>query len=647
MCGITGFLDSSKNLSEEELKFCIWAMTNTLGHRGPDDSGIWVDANVSVALGHRRLSVVDLSLRGHQPMISASRRFVIAYNGEIYNFREIRSELAKSGVIFRGDSDTEVLLEACAEWGVEAAVKRTTGMFAFSLWDIEERSLYLVRDRLGIKPLYWAIMEGVFLWASELKALKLHPAWQNEIDKDALSAYLRFAYVPGGQCIYRGAYKLEPGCMLTLRAGAEPEINQYWDMRSVAIESKWNRLKITDEEAVGRLDELLRDAVGRRMVADVPLGAFLSGGIDSSTVVALMQAQSSCPVKTFSIGFNETGFNEAEEAKAVARYLGTDHAELYLRPEDALAVIPKLPEYYDEPFADSSQIPTFLVSELAKRSVTVSLSGDGGDELFGGYRRYLFANRLWNGLRWGPDALRKGIAYALSSFSTSTWDSLLHIVPERWRKALTGDRFHKLSEVIAVADRREFYKNLISNWLEPDKVVYGVLEPKGNLLDSSLDHDIPDFIELMQFLDTVTYLPNDILTKLDRASMAISLEARVPLLDHNVAEFAWTLPKQMKIRNGQGKWLLRQVLYRYVPKELIKGVKRGFRIPVDLWLRNSLRDWAEDLLSEKMLKSQGYFDPGPIRQKWREHLSGQRNWQFPLWTILMFQAWHQRWLENK
>jgi len=646
MCGIAGFLDVSRHMGDDEFRACIWAMTNTLEHRGPDDSGIWVDAKVSVALGHRRLSVVDLSLRGHQPMISASGRFVIAYNGEIYNFREIRSELAKSGVLFRSDSDTEVLLEACSEWGVETAVKRTVGMFAFSLWDIEKRTLYLVRDRLGIKPLYWARMGGVFLWASELKALKPHPVWQNIIDRDALSAYLRFACVPGGQCIYRGAYKLEPGCMLTLRPGAEPGINQYWDMRSVAIKSKLNQLKSTDEETIGALDELLRNAVGQRMIADVPLGAFLSGGIDSSTVVALMQAQSSRPVKTFSIGFSETGFNEAEDAKTVAGFLGTDHSEFYLRPEDALAVIPDLPEYYDEPFADSSQIPTFLVSELAKRSVTVSLSGDGGDELFGGYKRYLFADRLWNVLRRCPDALRKGMAYALNSFSPSTWDQLLCNAPGRWRKALTGDRFHKLSEIIGIADRGGFYKNLISNWLKPGKVVLGALEPEGIFLDSSLDRDIPDFVEWMQFLDTVTYLPNDILTKLDRASMGISLEARVPLLDHRVVEFAWTLPKQMKIRNGQGKWLLRQVLYRYVPEELIKGVKRGFRVPIDLWLRNSLRDWAEDLLSEHRLKSQGYFNPDPIRQKWLEHLSGQRNWHFPIWTILMFQAWHQRWLEN-
>jgi len=639
MCGISGFIDLKAQTSAEELTRIVAAMTETLFHRGPDDGGHWVDPAAGVALGHRRLSIVDLSPAGHQPMVAANGRYVIVYNGEVYNSRELSDELLRAGITFRGHSDTEAILEGCALWGVPATAARLNGMFAFALWDRVERTLSLVRDRVGIKPLYWGKADDLILFGSELKALCAHPAFHPEIDRDAVAGYLRHNYVPGPSSIYRGVHKLQPGHSLTLGQDGIPHIESYWDARAIARTNGARRLAISDAEATDRLDALLRDAIGRQMVADVPLGAFLSGGIDSSTVVALMQAQSAAPIKTFSIGFHEDGYNEAEFAKAVAGHLGTDHTELYVDSRQALDVIPRLPQFYDEPFADSSQIPTFLVSEMTRRQVTVALSGDGGDELFAGYNRYVMGRTLWNRLKPLPLGLRKTIARTMCAIPPGMWERVFAPVPRRYLPAQIADKMYKLANVLAVSGPDALYRHLVSQWDDPESIVLNGHEPKGALWDAGMGDDFPNVVERMQCWDILTYLPDDILTKVDRASMAVALESRVPLLDHRVAEFAWSLPFDMKIRQGQGKWLLRQVLYRYVPKELIERPKMGFGVPIAAWLRGPLRDWAEDLLDEGRLVREGFFAPVPIRRKWEEHLSGRRNWQYPLWTVLMFQAW--------
>ena len=622
------------------------AMNAALAHRGPDDAGLWYDAEAGVGLGHRRLSIVDLSPLGHQPMASESGRYYITYNGEVYNFRELRKELKPLGCTFRGHSDTEVLLAAIEQWGLEHAVKRFVGMFAFALWDRNERVLYLVRDRLGIKPLYYGWLGKAFVFGSELKAFKAHPAFRGEIDRNALALMMRHNYIPAPYSIYKGIYKLLPGHILTLNSadtGSAPVPTPYWTARDVAEDGAANPFVGSETEAVEHLDILLRGAIKLRMVADVPLGAFLSGGMDSSTVVALMQAQCGQPVKTFSIGFYEQGYNEAKYAKAVAAHLGTDHTELYVTPEQAMAVIPKLPTLYDEPFSDSSQIPTFLVSELACRHVAVSLSGDGGDELFCGYKRYETGRDLWGKIGWMPPLGRQALARSLSAVPAKVLDGgfgwLAPVLRRYGRAGAVGDKLHKLAEILAVESPETMYYRLVSHWKNPAGVVIGAAEPPTVLTDCDRWANLPDFTQRMMYLDLVSYLPDDILVKVDRASMGVSLEARVPLLDHRVVEFAWKIPLSMKIRNGQGKWLLRQVLYKYVPKELIERSKMGFGIPIDRWLRGPLRDWAESLLDETRLRREGFFNPTPIRQKWNEHLSGKRNWQYYLWDVLMFQAW--------
>ncbi|CCG43051.1 asparagine synthase (glutamine-hydrolyzing) [Magnetospirillum molischianum] len=639
MCGIAGFRDVTPRAAGNGLGETARAMGDAIRHRGPDDWGVWTDDAAGLALSHRRLSILDLSPAGHQPMVSACGRFVIAYNGEVYNHQEMRQKLEGRGIVFRGHSDTEVIVEACAAWGVEHTVKALIGMFAIALWDRQTRCLTLVRDRLGIKPLYWAKFGGLFLFGSELKALIAHPGWTAEINRDAVSAFLRHNYVPSPLSIYQGVHKLSPGCILTVRDGAEPDITRFWDARQVVGEAVRNRSDLSDAEATDQLEALLKDAVGRRMIADVRLGAFLSGGIDSSTVVALMQAQSSQPVRTFSIGFNEKGYDEAQHAKAVATHLGTEHTELYVDPQHALDIIPRLPEWYDEPFADSSQIPTFLVSEMTRKHVTVALSGDGGDELFAGYNRYEFADSVWSKLKAIPRPLRRLGAAALKAVPPRHWDSLFSMAPARFRRGQMGDKLHKGADVLLLNDGEAFYRRLVSHWTDPDSVVVGGHEPKGILWTDEAKTIVPDFVERLQFLDLVTYLPDDILTKVDRASMAVALEARVPLIDHRVVDFAFRLPRHMKRRNGQGKWLLRQVLYRHVPKELVERPKMGFGVPIDAWLRGPLREWAEDLLSEASLRNHGLVDAAPIRAMWAEHLSGTRNWQYLLWDILMLQAW--------
>jgi asparagine synthase (glutamine-hydrolysing) len=645
MCGLTGIWDRRRRDAPDVLQGMAEAMSATLLHRGPDAGGVFVDGEAGLALGHRRLSIVDLSPAGAQPVVSSCGRFVISYNGEIYNAGELRLELEAAGRSFRGHCDTEVIVEGAAVWGVEATTRRVIGMFAIVLWDRRDRVLYLVRDRLGIKPLYWAEFDGRLLFGSELKALRADTHWAPALDRNALAAFLRFGYVPAPHSIYQGVQKLPPGTILTLRSEGAPVITSYWSLAEVARAGQSTRLAVDEEAAADRLHSLLRDAVGRRMVADVPVGAFLSGGVDSSTVVALMQAQSTRPVRTFSIGFHEHGFDEAQHAAAIARHLGTDHSELYVSAEHALEVIPNLATVYDEPFADSSQIPTFLISEMTRRHVTVALSGDGGDELFGGYDYYSRDQTVWRAIERIPRAARVVAAAGVRTIPLKAWTALGTVIPESLQPVRFGDKLHKLAGVLAgEPEASAYYRNAISLWLEPARIVIGGREPKGPLEDIAIRTLVPDFIERMQYLDTLTYLPDDNLTKVDRASMAVSLEARVPLLDHRVVEFSWSLAPAMKSSNGAGKYLLRRVLDRYVPRTLIERPKMGFTAPINNWLRGPLRGWAESLLDERRLANDGIFYPEPILVRWREHLAGARDWQYPIWTILMFQAWKERWL---
>ena len=642
MCGIAGFLNSASNELSREINEISSAMNSSLQHRGPDDHGVWIDENAGVALVHRRLSILDLSPAGHQPMISADERFVIVYNGEVYSYQPIAAELAANGLKFRGHSDTEVIVNSFAESGIEATLKRMIGMFAIALWDRRDRTLTLIRDRLGIKPLYWAKFGKLFLFGSELKALRAHPGWAAQIDRDAVAAYMRHNYIPAPHTIYQGVHKLAPGTMLTLPWQGEPQISRFWNARTVAHNGTRQPLEAGDAELTEQLETLLQDAVSRRMIADVPLGAFLSGGVDSSTVVALMQKARLGKVRTFSIGFDLQGYNEAPHAAAVARHLGTDHTELTVTSTQALDVIPQLPEFYDEPFADSSQIPTYLVSAMTRKHVTVALSGDGGDELFAGYNRYQLTQRFWQALSLMPRGMRNAAALALTMVRPDQWTALSAALPFRLRPPQTGDKLHKLAAVLKLEGPDALYRRLVSHW-EPSEIVLQSQEPPSIIADEKIVQEFPDLLARMQFLDLVTYLPDDILTKVDRASMAIALEARVPLLDHRVVEFAWRLPRNAKVRNHTTKWILRQVLYRHVPRALIERPKMGFGIPLGEWLRGPLRDWAEDLLDEKRLRDAALLDALVVRRFWQEHVDGSRNWQYLLWDVLMLEAWRGRW----
>ena len=645
MCGLAGFLGGVVGADGDEV--LLRSMSDSLYHRGPDDGGVWCDSEQRIGLGHRRLSIVDLSPAGHQPMLSASGRYVIAFNGEIYNHLTLRAELENSGNApnWRGHSDTETLLASFDAWGIETTVKKSIGMFAFAVWDKQTRQLTLGRDRLGEKPLYYGWQgqgeKAVFLFGSELKALRVHPAFENTINRGALSLQLRHNCIPAPYSIYNGIAKLRQGCLLTVSLQQrEPKEWAYWSALQVAESGTAEPFTGSAEQAIDELEILLKDAIRQQMMADVPLGAFLSGGIDSSIIVALMQAQSTQPVKTFTIGFHEQGYNEAVHAKAVAQHLGTEHTELYVTAEQAMAVIPRLPGLYDEPFSDSSQIPTFLVSQLAKQHVTVSLSGDAGDELFCGYNRYVMTANLWHKIALLPLPLRRLLAKGIISVSPDSWNRLARFLPlsNSTRPVNIGDKLHKGAGVLTSKTVDELYKRFITHWFDSASVVI------DGILPTTLVNELPNLkglhdIQRMMAMDSMTYLPDDILVKVDRAAMGVSLETRVPFLDHRVVEFAWQLPQSMKLRDGQSKWALRQVLYRHVPKELIERPKMGFGIPIDVWLRGPLRDWAEALLNESRLRQEGFFYPAPIRQKWQEHLSGQRNWQYHLWDVLMFQAW--------
>lgn len=646
MCGFAGFLGSSGPASASDS--IVKRMAGAIRHRGPDDCGTYIDEASGLALGHRRLSIIDLSPAGHQPMVSASGRFVIAFNGEIYNFANLRTELETSGLApnWRGHSDTEVLLAAIEAWGPTAALKRCTGMFAFAAFDRQTRTLTLARDRLGEKPLYYGLQGGVFLFGSDLAALKQHPSWQGEMDRDALTLLLRYNSIPAPHSIYRSIKKLEPGSILEKKSGGEPLVTRYWDATGEIANAAANPFAGSASEAAVETERLLRQSLTGQMISDVPLGAFLSGGIDSSTVVALMQTMSARPVKTFSIGFREAGYDEAPYAKAVAQHLGTDHTELYVTETQALATIPRLASVYSEPFADSSQIPTLLVSELARRHVTVALSGDGGDELFSGYTRYALGQKTWNRLRHIPAPLRRTIANAVTAAGPEALNRLLrpatNLLPQRYRTQRPGDRLVKGASVAALISLDDVYRVLVSHWQTPGDLVIGGREPElshATTLPPNLDP-----VRRMMHDDLVRYLPDDILAKVDRAAMSVSLETRVPLLDHRLVAFSASLPMHILHHEGKSKWPLRDILTRHVPRHLIERPKMGFGIPLDAWLRGPLRDWADDLLDETRLNNDGFFHAAPIRKAWTDHLSGNRNMHYPLWVILMFQSWldHER-----
>lgn len=661
MCGIAGFF-AIDALAGGDLDGVAARMARAVRHRGPDDAGTWADAGAGVALGHSRLSIVDLSPAGHQPMASSSGRFVLALNGEIYNHLELRAELEAAGVApaWRGRSDTETLLAAIEAWGLEAALAKTVGMFALALWDARERSLSLARDRFGEKPLYYGWTGGVggraFVFGSELKALRAFPGFSNPVCRQALAQYMRFLYVPAPRSIFQGVYKLEPGCLLIVKGTPPSEppsqpsrppyesgslsLSRWWSLDALVEAGAKNR--ITDEaEALRSLEEGLSTAVRLQSQADVPLGAFLSGGVDSSTIVALMRRQSSRPVKTFTVGFEEAGFDESPYARAVARHLGTDHNELFVSSTEAQGVIPLLSAMYDEPFADSSQIPTHLVCRAARREVTVALSGDAGDELLGGYNRYFWGPRIWDRVSWLPYPARRALGAAIDAVPAAGWDA----VAGGRVLAHAGDKARKLAACLRNArDPDDLYRTLVSEWQDPAQVVLGddggpVAEPPSLLADALPSASAADSRLSMMHRDTVTYLPDDILCKVDRAAMAVGLETRVPFLDHRVVALAWRLPVSMKIRGGQGKWALRRVLDKHVPPGLMERPKAGFAIPIGRWLSGPLRPWAEALLDEERLRREGYFHPAPIRRKWTEHLDGRREHTASLWAVLMFQAW--------
>ncbi len=654
MCGITGFL-SLKHNSKNRLTYLIEQMSITIAHRGPDDSGVWADAENNVALGLQRLSILDLSSTG---------RYIISFNGEIYNHLEIRIELSKvdNQIVWKGMSDTETLLIAIEKWGIKTTLRKTVGMFAIALWDTQNKHLYLARDRFGEKPLYYGWVNDSFVFSSELKSFKKFPGFTNQINREALDQYLRLMYVPAPYSIYENVYKLEPGCLLKINTPIPDcpsydeltlpvsmknfQIEQWWSLASVAQIGINNQIS-NETEAVDLLEKQLVESVHLQSLSDVPLGAFLSGGVDSSLITALMQKQSNKPIKTFTIGFEEKKFDESKHAHAVAEHLGTNHTELFVTSIEAQKVIPSLPTIYDEPFADSSQIPTYLVSKVAKQQVTVALSGDGADELFGGYNRYTQGPGIWEKLAKIPRPLRRGLGYSIGTIPISGWDQIGHSL--NYLKfgsqnfAQLGDKAYKIATRLKeMKNLNDIYLNPVTEWPQQVSLVKNMPIVSIEQHNSKFSNDLSCFSEAeyrMMFLDSKTYLSDDILCKVDRASMSVSLETRAPFLDHRVAELSWRLPLQMKINNGQGKCILRDILYKYVPRELIERPKMGFGVPIGQWLRGPLREWAEELLNEQRLEKEGYLNPKPIIEIWRQHLSGKYDYSARLWAILMFQAW--------
>ncbi|MEQ1888537.1 MAG: asparagine synthase (glutamine-hydrolyzing) [Alphaproteobacteria bacterium] len=643
MCGLAGFVDRrpSRPGGVAALADQARRMAESLSHRGPDDAGVWTDALAGVAMGHQRLSIIDLSPQGAQPMASGNGRYILAYNGEVYNFTELRQELLRRGHVFRGHSDTEVIVEGFACWGISETVRRLLGMFAIAVWDQQSRSLTLIRDRLGVKPLYWSHQNGLFLFGSELKALHRFDGFRPHINPAAVGDMIAYSYVAAPYSIYHGVYKLMPGTMLHLSQDGRLGFETYWDLGQV-VRAGYARAGagMDTAEAMDALAALLKDAVGRRMVSDVPLGAFLSGGVDSSLVAAMMQAQSARPVRTFTIGFSNDRLNEAPFARRVAGILGTDHTEHIFSDVDALQIVPQLADMYDEPFGDSSQLPTYLVSALTRRHVRVALSGDGGDELFAGYRRYVWFNRIDKVLARLPPRLHGPTARLLSRTPAGRWDRINSLLPQRYRISQPGEKLHQLAAAIGTQDRAGFYQSLMQQGAAPNRFLN---HPPAQRIGHAFPVSEASFVPHMQFDDMQGYLPGDILTKLDRASMAAGLEAREPFLDHRLVEFSWTLPLGMKMRGGEGKWILRRLLGRYLPPDLIDRPKAGFAVPLQEWLRGPLRDWGQALLDPKALEADGYFNGPAVLSAWdRLQKDGGESPQL-LWNLLMFQAWKQRW----
>ena len=640
MCGIAGFLALGGGVDPDASRATLQRMTDALVYRGPDADGFWVDEQIGIALGHRRLAIIDLSATGSQPMVSHDGACVIVFNGEIYNFRELRAALDTrfQNIAWRGTSDTEVLLETIARLGMTEALRGAVGMFSLALWHRGNGTLQLARDRLGEKPLYYGRVQDRIVFASELKAIRALPGFAASVDRDALCGFLRHSYIPSPQSIYTGVSKLPAGCVVTIntrQSDARPsEPVPYWRLSDAVGAALFTG---DAQDATLELERLLKQSVRGQMIADVPLGAFLSGGIDSSLIVALMQAESARPVKTFTIGFNEPRFNEAVFAKAVAVHLGTEHHELYVDADDALQVIPRLAEVYDEPFADSSQIPTLLIAQLARQSVTVSLSGDGGDELFSGYARYRIAAQLWSAVRLAPSGLRRALGSLLARVTTPNDADRVDASQQQFGQVLR-QRLHRVAPLLSSKTDHLLYHDLVSQWRDPERIVLGGHEHLAPAWDGQGQHMRLPFKQRMLFIDTLTYLPDDILTKVDRAAMSASLETRMPLLDHRIVEFVWSLPAPLRLQQPP-KAMLRNVLYRYVPRELIERPKRGFGVPLNTWLRGPLRDWAESLLNAERLQREGYFAVAPIRNVWQAHLDGKHNWQHLLWNVLMFQSW--------
>lgn len=635
MCGIAGFWDVQAATCAETLTATVNQMRDTLIHRGPDGADTWVDASSGIGLGHRRLAILDLTAHGSQPMHSASNRYVIIFNGEIYNHQELKQQLTAEGLApnWHGHSDTEIMLAAFDAYGVEAALNKFVGMFAIVLWDKQEKLLYLMRDRIGEKPLYYGYRGNYLLFGSELKSLKAHFAWQQQLNGDAIEQFMQLNYIPAPNTIYDGIYKVEPGHFVVANAQKDLRTVAYWQLKDVINHNP--RRKIAPTEAIDCLEAKLVQAVSLQMLADVPVGAFLSGGIDSSLIVALMQAQSRTPIKTFSIGFKEDAYNEAEFAKKIAQHLQTQHTELYLSPQQTQEIIPNMATFYDEPFADSSQLPTYIVAKLTREHVTVSLSGDGGDELFAGYNRYSWTTQLWRKIAFMPQPMRKILAGLIFKVSPKQWNkifaSINPLVPRKLRYANPGEKLHKVANICLANNLVEVYGKFLSQWEN--------LAPGQIFSDLAQNLETKDFTEIMMYIDMMRYLPDDILVKVDRAGMAMSLETRMPFLDHRVIEYAWSLPLDLKICDKQSKWILRQILHKYVPKALYERPKMGFGVPIDAWMRGPLNAWAQDLLSKSSLNAHSLFDHREVAKKWQQHITGRGNWQHLLWNVLSFQAW--------